>query len=184
MSSCCGYWHWWSLCKWHPFLQEVVSHGGFTSFHFACLLQKLVGWLKGHVACKNLLQISVHPAAIPKNTHTQPFNGLLSWIPRVDQYQKKHSPTHTHPVRQASFIHFLRLLRSIASSLFNFRASQYFSTISVQVLFTSMPHVLCNLPLIMNDTSLFISNGTGCLNLFRPVRILASAALHWHWFPH
>ena len=30
-------------------------------------------------------------------THTQPFNGLLSGTTRVDRYQKKHSPTHSHP---------------------------------------------------------------------------------------
>ena len=51
------------------------------------------------------------------NTHTrthttiQPFNGPLSG--------NKHSPTHTRPDRQTSFINFLHLLRSIASSLFN-----------------------------------------------------------------
>ena len=46
-------------------------------------------------------------------THTtiQPFNGPLSG--------NKHSPTHTRPDRQTSFINFLHLLRSIASSLFN-----------------------------------------------------------------
>jgi len=30
-------------------------------------------------------------------THTQPFNGPLSGTTRVGRYQKKHSPTHTHP---------------------------------------------------------------------------------------
>ena len=30
------------------------------------------------------------------HTHTQPFTGLLSGTTRVGQYQKKHSPTHTH----------------------------------------------------------------------------------------
>ena len=29
-------------------------------------------------------------------THTQPFNGLWSGTTRAGQYQKKHSPTHTH----------------------------------------------------------------------------------------
>ena len=31
------------------------------------------------------------------HTHTQLFNGLLSGTTRVGQYEKKHSPTHTHP---------------------------------------------------------------------------------------
>jgi len=36
--------------------------------------------------------------------------------------------------------------------------------------------LLYNLPLIINDISLFVSNGTNCLNLFHPIRILASTA--------
>ena len=64
-------------------------------------------------------------------THTQPFSGRLSRTTRVGQYQKKHSPTDTNPDHQTSFINFLHLLRSIASSLFNLRAWQSFSTISL-----------------------------------------------------
>ena len=56
------------------------------------------------------------------HTHTQLFNGLLSGTTRVGRYQKKHSPTHTHPDHQTSFINYLHLLRSIASSLFSLRA--------------------------------------------------------------
>jgi len=43
------------------------------------------------------------------HTHTQPFNGLLSGTTRVRRYQKKHSPTHTHPDHRTSFIIFLHL---------------------------------------------------------------------------
>ena len=32
-----------------------------------------------------------------KHTHTQSFNGHSSGTTRVGRYQKKHSPTHTHP---------------------------------------------------------------------------------------
>jgi len=71
----------------------------------------------------------------PTHTHTQPFNSPLSWTTRVGRYQKKHSPTHTHPDHQTSFINFLHRLRSIASSLFDLRAWQSFSTTSLQVLF-------------------------------------------------
>ena len=49
----------------------------------------------------------------------RPFNGLLSGTTRVGRYQMKHSPTHTHPDHRASFITFLHLQRSMASSLFN-----------------------------------------------------------------
>ena len=69
------------------------------------------------------------------HTHTQPFNGPLSGTTRVGQYQKKHSPTHTHPDHRTSFINFLHLLQSTASSLFSLRAWQFFSTTSLQVLF-------------------------------------------------
>jgi len=55
-------------------------------------------------------------------THTQLFNGLLSRTTRVGRYQKKHSPTHTNPDHQTSFINILHLLWSIASSLFNLHA--------------------------------------------------------------
>jgi len=37
--------------------------------------------------------------------------------------------------------------------------------------------LLYNLPLIINDISLLVSNGTNCLNLFHPIRILVSAAV-------
>jgi len=46
-------------------------------------------------------------------THTQLFNGLLSGTTRVGRYQKKHSPTHTHPDHRTSFITFLHLQRSM-----------------------------------------------------------------------
>ena len=36
--------------------------------------------------------------------------------------------------------------------------------------------LLCSLPLLINDISLVVSNGTNCLNLFHPIRILASTA--------
>ena len=56
------------------------------------------------------------------HTHTQPLNGLWSETTRVSRFQKKHSPTHTHPDHRTSFTNFLHLLRSIASSLFSLRA--------------------------------------------------------------
>ena len=68
-------------------------------------------------------------------THTQQFNGLWSGTTRVGQYQKKLSPTHTHPDHRTSFINFLHLLRSIASSVFSLRAWQSSLTTSLQVLF-------------------------------------------------
>ena len=76
-------------------------------------------------------------ASLLAGTHTEPFNGPLSGTTQVDRYQKKHSPTHTHPDHQTSFINFLCLLRSVASSFFNLSARhwQSFSTTSLQLLF-------------------------------------------------
>ena len=65
----------------------------------------------------------------------QPFNGRLSRTTRVGRYQKKHSPTHTHPGQRTPFITFLHLQRSTASSLFSLRAWQSSLTTSFQVLF-------------------------------------------------
>ena len=59
---------------------------------------------------------------IYKHTHTQPFNDLLSGTTGVGRYQKKHSPTHTHPDHRTSFIIFLHLQRSMASCMFSLRA--------------------------------------------------------------
>ena len=39
-----------------------------------------------------------------------------------------------------------------------------------------LTQLLYNLPLIIKDTSLLISSGTSCLNLFQPIRIMASTA--------
>ena len=52
----------------------------------------------------------------------QPFNGRLSGTTWVGRYQKKHSPAHTHHSQRTSFITFLHLQRSTASSLFSLRA--------------------------------------------------------------
>ena len=48
----------------------------------------------------------------------QPFNGRLSGTTRVGRYQKKHSPTHTHPGQRTSFITFLHLQRTVHGILF------------------------------------------------------------------
>ena len=63
------------------------------------------------------------------------FNGLWSGTTRVGRYQKKRSPTHTHPDHRASFITFLHLQRYTASSLFNLRVWQSSRTTSFQVFF-------------------------------------------------
>ena len=59
----------------------------------------------------------------------QDYHTWLSW------YQKKNSPTYTYPDHQPSFISFLHLLQSTATSPFNLCACQSFCTTSLQVLF-------------------------------------------------
>ena len=75
----------------------------------------------------------------PNDTSIQqqqrPFDGLWSGTTRVGRYQKKHSPTRTHPDHRASFNIFLHLQRSMASSLFSLRAWQSSRTTSFQVFF-------------------------------------------------
>jgi len=80
-------------------------------------------------ACLCLRFPRTHTHTQPTTTQQQPFYGPLSGTTRVNRYQKKHSPTH-HPI----FISF-HLPRSIAFSLFKFRAWQSFCTTSVRVLF-------------------------------------------------
>jgi len=72
-------------------------------------------------------------------THTQiqPFNGPLSETTWVGWYQKKQSPIHTHHESQTSFINFLQLLQSIASSLFNYVLDSPFPQLSSGPLWSS-----------------------------------------------
>jgi len=64
-------------------------------------------------------------STITTTTILQPFFRDYLGEPAV-RHQKKHSPTHTYPDYQPSFVSFLHLLCSIASSLFNLGAWQSF----------------------------------------------------------
>ena len=89
----------------------------------------------------------------------RPFNGLWSGTTQVGRYQKKHSPTHTHPDHRASFITFLYLQRSMASSLFNLCAWQSSRTTSFQVFFGLPlglePSTSCSIPCFTQSSSSF-----------------------------
>ena len=89
------------------------------------------------------------------HTHTQPFNGLLFGTTRVGRYQKKHSPTHTHPDHRTSFITFLHLQRSMASSLFRLRAWRSSRTTSLQVLFGLGPSASYSMHFFTQSSSSF-----------------------------
>jgi len=226
---------------------------GFLQQEALLPLHSLMCHSKSCQQCRNKLYNNTH-----RHTHT-PFNSPWSTTTRVDWYQKKHSPTHTHPDRWTSFINLLHLLWSIASSLFNLHAwpsffynlcpgplwsssilgpstsySIHFFTQSSSSFHSTCPYhrslfccstnvissvpnlshlltwksvfylnathpsdhshlcslkcqvslpcnllfctqLLYNLPFIINDT--FLCSGTNYLNLFQPVRILASTAV-------
>ena len=84
-----------------------------------------------------LLTLTLTLTLTHTHTHTQPFNGLWSGTTRVGRYQKKHSPTHSHPGHWTSFINFLHLLHYIASFLFSLCAwqSSYWQPVSRSSLF-------------------------------------------------
>ena len=104
----------------------------------------MIGWQRGHIVLKcqkfsfkanaeiTKLMVSL---AWKEQQQQQPFHGRLSGTTRVGRYQKKHSPTHTHPGQRTSFITFLYLQWSMASSLFSLHAWQSSRTTSFQVLF-------------------------------------------------
>ena len=66
------------------------------------------------------------------------------------------------------------LLGTLSYSFMPSEVSPHFLFLQV----TSMQHtqLLSNFPLIVSDMSWLVSSGTNCLNLFHPVRILASTA--------
>ena len=111
----------------------------------------------------------------PKQQQQQqrPFNGLWSGTTRVGWYQKKHSPTHTHPDQHASFITFLHLQRSMASSLFNLCAWHSSRTTSYQ-----RSLFCCNTNAMSSTHSLSLSSLLGSLSFNLPhihLTILISA---------
>ena len=61
-------------------------------------------WLRLRDAAEIILRTHARTHA-----NTQPFSGLWSGTTRVGRYQKKHSPTHTHPDHRTSFLNFLHL---------------------------------------------------------------------------
>ena len=85
-------------------------------------------------SCKTSAQLPTPPMRRRQVCKRRPFYGPLTGTTRVSRYQKKHSPTH-HPDHHPTFISFLHLPQSVASSLFKSRAWQFFCTTSFHVLF-------------------------------------------------
>ena len=99
-----------------------------------------------------------------------PCYSPLSVTTWVSQYQKKHSPTHTYPDHQSSFICFLHLLWSIASSLFNLRAWQVFlhNLCPSPLWSTSWSHTLhFILHTFLHPTIVFFLQYTACFAVVR-----------------
>ena len=98
--------------------------------HIASSLIPKLGYILNLYTLLVVQQYTAYPV-----TRSQPFYCLLSRTTWVGQHQKKHSPTHSLPDHQTSFINFLHLLRSTTSSLSNLHARQSFATTSLRVLF-------------------------------------------------
>jgi len=101
----------WAVCKSAPRSRQITTPAShhLVLYRSDALPATQPSWTNSVKALKGCITIT--------HTHTQPFNGLWSGTTRVGQYQKKHSPIHTHPDHRTSFINFLHLLRSIASSV-------------------------------------------------------------------
>ena len=89
------------LLIWHPFCKTYLLFPVFAFWRCGYTVSNSNAWKLGQ---------------LDRNTHRQPFYGLWSGTTLVGRYQKKHSRSHTHPDHQTSFVNFLHLLRSIASS--------------------------------------------------------------------
>ena len=168
-------------------------------------------WRTSRVMCT--MKTSVSAASASSNSSTAPHHLLGSCQPNTHThttvsrpfgpglpgrpYQKRHSPTHTHPDHQTSLINFLCLLWSIASSVFSLRAWQFFSTTSLQVLFGLGPSTSYSMHFFTQSSSSFCStcpyqrslfccntNAMSsvpnlCLSSLLTVTVIIAAALHF-----
>ena len=114
----------------------------------------------GHMQVCISLQTDNHASTAPLSflqtgcPSCRPTNSVKAL---VGLYQKKHSPTHTHPDHQTSFINFFHLLWSIASSFFNFSAWQSLP----------QPHSRSSLVfLLLRKKYLLFSKTPACTDLF------------------
>ena len=107
----------WAICKSAPCSRQVTTPAPHHSF----FLQAGCPYCCPTNSVK-ALKATALKATLSSNTHTQSLNRNLSGSTWVGRYQKKHTPTHTHPDQRASFFTFLHLQWSMASSLFNLRA--------------------------------------------------------------
>jgi len=94
---------------------------------------------------------------------------IISSIPSLSL----HSLRGTLSFALTLHIHLTVLISALWSAiLFSFQTGQV--SLRYSILFRTQ--LLYNLPLLINDISLLVSNGTNCRDLFHPIRILASAA--------
>ena len=107
----------WQVCDWRNGSDIVTGDGAMQQSHWHS-----VRW-PGASHVRVQVQLSVRRGhkrgnvLCSEHSHNCFFNGPLSGTTWVGQYQKKHSPTHTHSDHRTSFINFLHLVRSIACSL-------------------------------------------------------------------
>jgi len=105
---------------------QILSHG--LGVYFRQLVPLLTNMDISLIISGRLYSSCVWSMLHRSETCTTTTTTVL-W-PCVWDYREKRSPTHTYPDHQPSFIIFIHLLGSKASSLFNLRAWQSFCTVS------------------------------------------------------
>ena len=123
------------LCSKNPVLGLLLAERLYETHRELLKILNIGGKVRKPLICRENQYNEHIQQQQQQQQQQQPFNGPLSGTTRVGGYQKKHSPAHTHPGQRTSFITFLHLQRSTASSLFSLRAWQCSRTTSFQVLF-------------------------------------------------
>ena len=132
-----------------------------------------------------------------RHTHTQPVYSTSFGNTWVSRYQRKHSPTHTNPAPQPSFVSFLHLPQSMASSLFPHklsRSSLVYHLVGNPLLHPTFLHpiivfLLQHLPILSQPVLLqyrdyilfFVSLSTPYLKLFFALRHISSDHSYLCW---
>jgi len=110
----------------------VVCHGlkkGTCASAYKYLPQATIKLSSAGDNTRSIISTTVlDPQQVYIHIHTQLFNGPLSGTTLMSQHQKKHSPTHSRPDHQPSFINFLHVLYVLEYTILH---AQAFPTSSV-----------------------------------------------------
>jgi len=87
-----------------------IKHGQIDTLPKWMLIIKSLSYPHTHARTHACTHACMH-------THTHTFLLKILYQPFTGQYQKKHSPIHTHPDIQTSFINFHHILRTMIHSI-------------------------------------------------------------------